>query len=101
MMNFSDTKVGNVVYLANKSAKKFAGLEKRDYICIRKSGHEARLASVSGCSSVRLEYTSGGRGVASSNLVTPTMQGAGGSFHYFLLSISPQSLRKPKQSIVL
>jgi hypothetical protein len=28
--------------------------------------------STSGCSSVRLEYTSGGRGVASSNLVIPT-----------------------------
>ncbi len=28
----------------------------------------------SGCSSVRLEYASGGRGVASSNLVTPTSQ---------------------------
>ena len=28
----------------------------------------------SGCSSVRLEYASGGRGVASSNLVTPTTQ---------------------------
>lgn len=28
----------------------------------------------SGCSSARLEYTSGGRGVASSNLVTPTKQ---------------------------
>ena len=29
----------------------------------------------SGCSSVRLEYASGGRGVASSNLVIPTEKG--------------------------
>ena len=30
--------------------------------------------NVAGCSSARLEYTSGGRVVASSNLVIPTMQ---------------------------
>ena len=30
--------------------------------------------NIAGCSSARLEYTSGGRVVASSNLVIPTMQ---------------------------
>ena len=33
-----------------------------------------RSADCSGCSSARLEYASGGRGVASSNLVIPTIK---------------------------
>jgi hypothetical protein len=45
-----------------KSDEKICKYEKKPYLCIRNSG----------CSSARLEYASGGRVVASSNLVTPT-----------------------------
>ena len=45
------------------------------YLCSPKTESNSPVAvfeTSSGCSSARLEYTSGGRGVASSNLVTPT-----------------------------
>ena len=47
------------------------------YLCSPKTESNSPVAvfeTSSGCSSARLEYTSGGRGVASSNLVTPTKQ---------------------------
>ena len=48
-----------------KRVEKFWKFRNSYYFCAPKQ---------TGCSSARLEYTSGGRGVASSNLVTPTKQ---------------------------
>ena len=59
--------------------KKFAGIKKNAYLCTRKNKKvhfRCFCTQVSGCSSVRLEYASGGRGVASSNLVIPTTEQA-------------------------
>ncbi len=54
---------------SRKTSKNVAKKENKPYICIR----NCRLAIAdSGCSSARLEYTSGGRVVVRSNRITPT-----------------------------
>ncbi len=69
-------------FFRDKSIEKFAHNKKNVYLCTRKTKKRpvrpllttvnTAFAQRSGCSSVRLEYASGGRGVASSNLVIPT-----------------------------
>ena len=57
-----------------KSPKNFV-FRNNYYLCSPKADNkrpQSTFDKSSGCSSARLEYTSGGRGVASSNLVTPT-----------------------------
>ena len=78
----------SVEKIPKKFSEKFGRNRKKRYLCIaferkpdgkrmralfRQTGSQ-RLHEVksSGCSSARLEYASGGRVVASSNLVTPT-----------------------------
>ena len=50
---------------------KVVNISENNYLCTAKPT-EGLHHTPSGCSSARLEYTSGGRVVASSNLVTPT-----------------------------
>ena len=58
-----------------KVVKKFGQFPKRHYLCTALRNNSISEVR-SGCSSVRLEYASGGRGVACSNQVTPTSQGS-------------------------
>ena len=69
--------VGQKVHKKQKKLSENFVLRKNNYLCSPKADNNSPVAvfeTSSGCSSARLEYTSGGRGVASSNLVTPTKQ---------------------------
>ena len=76
---------GSAVF-SKKIPETFGGNKIMRYFCTRKTGTKAAQPARflrsrhSGCSSVRLEYASGGRGVAGSSPVTPTVRKSGDDF---------------------